>query len=75
LAEIDNATTTLTDNVAEIDLLSRDIFLETSDDGVEVGITDNTPPPGTLVPFPPNIVDVYICVPDNSLYSLKVWLM
>jgi hypothetical protein len=69
LAEIDNATTTLTDDVAEIDLLSRDIFLETSDDGIEVGITDNTPPPGTTTLPTKHRGRLYMCSGQQLIFS------
>lgn len=69
LAEVDNATTTLTDNVAEIDLLTRDIFLETSDDGIEVGITDNTPPPGQTTLPTKHRGRLYMCSGQQLIFS------
>lgn len=50
LADLDNGTTTLTDDVAEADLLVRAIYLETDLEGNEHGITDNTPPPIITLP-------------------------
>lgn len=69
LAEIDNATTTLTDNIPEIDLLAREIFLETTDDGIEVGITDNTPPPGECTLPIKHRGRLYMCQGQKLIFS------
>lgn len=69
LAEIDNATTTLTDNVAEIDLLTRDIYLETSSDGFEVGVTDNTPPLGATTLPTKHRGRLYMCSGQQLVFS------
>lgn len=69
LAEIDNSTTTLTDNIAEIDLLTRAIYLETSDDGFEVGITDNTPPLGASTLPTKHRGRLYMCSGQQLVFS------
>lgn len=69
LAEIDNATSTLTDNIPEVDLLAREIFLETTDDGLEIGITNNTPPPGECTLPTKHRGRIYMCQGQKLLFS------
>jgi hypothetical protein len=45
VVELPNETLGYTDDTDEETLLTRNTFLETYDDGTEVGVTDNTPPP------------------------------
>lgn len=44
VVELDNATTTYTDDMPEETLLTQNIFLETDDFGAEFGVADNDPP-------------------------------
>lgn len=51
LAELANATTTYNDDIPEITLLTRNLFLETDEFGDEYGVSDNDPPPNIKNPF------------------------
>lgn len=51
VADIPNATTTLTDDVTEDTLLIRPIYLYTDDQGNTFGVVDNSPPPNMTLPF------------------------
>lgn len=50
LADLPNATTTLTDNIPDTTLVTQNIYLETDESGVEHGVADNTPPPLMTLP-------------------------
>lgn len=45
LGSVNNGVTTFTDTIPETTLLAGNVYLELNDQGLEIGVTDNQPPP------------------------------